>query len=181
MSTFLKKLIIIFAILVFILFITLIISAWYLGAFASVEFIQEERGPYFIVSTAEAIPYHLIYEQLENISAELDNQGLESGTKAVILQNDPFTSPMNEQRCIAGIIYNDSVTVKSPLSLVKVDKRPVVIALINANPAIAAFKTYPGLSEWLRLNIREYDKSKAIIEKYYEDGHIEVELTLTTY
>lgn len=181
MSTFLKKLIIIFSLLVFILFITLIISAWYLGAFAGVDLIQEERGPYYIATTGEVVPYHLMYKQLEKIKIILNDQGFDSVDMAGILQNDPDTTPMNDWRCIAGIIHYDSVAVKSPLFLVNISKRAVLIASINANPAIAAFKTYPSLLEWLQRHKKDQDKSKAIVERYYDDGHIEVELTLETY
>jgi hypothetical protein len=78
-------------------------------------------------------------------------------------------TPLNEVPVLGGLIISDSVDVAAPLRLIRIAKRTVVSATLEANPTIAIFKTYPALAEWLRKNDRQYKIELPFFEIYYED------------
>ena len=174
----LRKITITFAIVVFILFIVLVITAWALGAFANVDLVQEEKGPYYFISFSDHTPYRIIpvsIDHLKNLTIVSDRQNPQP---AALVLNDPMITPLQELQAFGGYIIDDSVQTEPGQILFKIEKRPVVTATIDANQSIATFKTYPALSEWLRKNYRTWKSEPPYLEIYHSDGSVSVEMEL---
>ena len=172
----LKKIIIIFAIVVLILFIALVVAAWYLGTFASVKLNLEDRGPYDLVVQSQLDSYHKITNVIENVETMLDEKKIKHTTAIVIFYDDPTRIPLQHINIRAGYIVPDSVEVNPPLIFKTIDKRKVAVASIKANPVIATFKTYPAIQEWMQQNGYVEVSSEPTIELYYSNGLVEVEM-----
>ncbi len=176
MSSLVKKLIIIFGILVLFLFIAFIGAAWYLGAFNSVDVTLAERGPYYFVFLEHRGMYQKIAEKIEQVHEYLENRQIELVHPAAQYLDDPKTHMPAELRSRGGWIVSDSVAVDSPYILTTIEKRSTALARIRAHPAIAPFKTYPALDNFLMHAGRDRDTAKTVLEIYYDSGVVEVEL-----
>ena len=152
MSKLIKKLIIILSVVVFILFVALLITAWSLGAFAPVSVSLTEQGPYYFLSLKTKIIYHSIPKQLKNIILQSEKNNLDFSNPGALIYSDPTQVPFNKIIVRAGYIISDSVEVDSPLVVTKIYMRKVLEATIEANPSISVFKIYPALSDWLEKN-----------------------------
>ena len=173
-----KKLIIIFAVVVFILFIAIIVAAWYLGAFATVSIVVEDRGPYYIVTSSQLSPYQEISRENEQIDMMLGERGIKYKNFVGILYNNPAEITLSQLRRKGGVIVKDSVAVDSLLIFERIDKRLVAVAALKAHPAIAPFKIYPALQEWMQLHSYLPQKEMTILEHYKADGFVEVEIPI---
>jgi len=173
-----KKFIIVFDVIVFFLFIALLIALWYLGAFASVNVVSEERGPYYIVTLAHEGPYQRIMYKIEQVDTMLKEKGI-VGLNAVGLYDDnPAAVPPDQLRSRGGFIVHDSVKVDSPFILQKIELRTVAIATIKAHPAVAPFKTYPALYEWINNKGYEVITEQPVLELYHDEDLVEVEMPI---
>jgi len=169
MPEILRRIIIIFAAIVFLFFIALIIAAWSLGAFDSVDITENESGPYYFISYDSTSTYKETSGQIEILKKQLAlSQSIEQLSAVLVLKN-PMMTPLNEVPVLGGLIISDSVNVTAPLRLIRIAKRPVISATLEANPTIAIFKTYPALAEWFRKNDRQYKIEMPFLEIYYED------------
>jgi hypothetical protein len=173
-----KKIIIIFAVVVLILFIALVIAAWYLGTFASVNLSDEYRGPYNLVVLSQLVPYHESSQAIERVDLMLEEKEIRQAQSVVIFYDDPTKIPMQQVHTRAGFVVSDSVKVDSPFIFQTVEKRRVAVASMKAHPAIAPFKTYPALQEWIQKNEYLTVNNKAHIELYYSNGLVEVEMPI---
>ena len=178
MSSFLKKLVIIVSIVIFILFISLIVAAWTMGMFSSVSVSEEKRGPYYAVILSHTGSYRGISQKIEDVSAMLTENRIVHSVSCSIFYNDPSKTDIKELRSDGGFLVNDSIEVPSPYQCLKLPLRSVGVALIEANPAIAGFKTYPALLDWIDSYNIEQDTLQPIIELYHNNGIVEVELPL---
>ena len=169
MPAILRRIIIIFAAIVFLFFIALIIAAWSLGAFDSVDISENEGGPYYFISYDSTSTYKETPGQIELIKKQLALSQSTEQLSAVLVLKNPMMTPLNEVPVLGGLIISDSVDVAAPLRLIRIAKRPVISATLEANPTIAIFKTYPALAEWFRKNDRQYKLELPFFEIYYED------------
>jgi hypothetical protein len=132
MSAIIKKLIIIMAIVVFILFIALLITAWSIGAFAPVNIGIGEKGPYYFISLDQKSLYPYISEQIDKIKNELTAKNIPYLKPAALIYSDPTVTPLN-QVLAQGLRdrlqkYNDMK--KSPLSYLEIyDKNRVIVEM----------------------------------------------------
>ena len=179
MSKLLKKLIIIFSIVVFILFISLLVAAWSLGAFAPVHISIDEQGPYYFLTSEEKITYSEIATQLEIISKDYDHDNKNTGIPAALIFSDLTQISQEEVIAQAGYILPDSLEVGSKLFMNKIDKREVLVAKIEANPSIAVFKVYPSLVRWLEINQKLYRFNFPALESY-QDTFYKLEIPIHT-
>jgi hypothetical protein len=152
MSPLIKKLIIIFSAVVFVLFIALVIGAWHLGAFAKVTVTQTERPALYYICRAERVPYAQIPAQLEELRALLPAGAHNYKESGALIYSDPAATPLNEIESQAVILSADSLSLPAPLLVGKLPAGAVLSASIHANPAIAVFKIYPALADWLAKN-----------------------------
>jgi hypothetical protein len=173
-----KKLIIIFAVVVFILFIAFIIAAWYLGVFATVDITARDSGPYYLVTSSELSPYQEISRKNEHLDIMLAGRGIKYENFVGILYNNPIESTISKLRIKGGVIVKDSVAVDSLLHFERINRRLVAVARLKAHPAIAPFKIYPALQEWVQLHNYFLLKEMTILEHYKEDGLVEVEIPI---
>ena len=60
----------------------------------------------------------------------------------------------------------------------KIPNRLLSVASIEANPAIAGFKTYPALLDWINKYNFKHDTLTPTIELYHTNGIVEVELPI---
>ena len=67
MPALLRKIIVTFAAAVFLIFLALIIAAWVLGAFDSVQIAQGQNGPYYFISFDSTSTYRETPAQIESI------------------------------------------------------------------------------------------------------------------
>lgn len=178
MSSLLKKMVMIISVIVFILFIALIIAAWSMGMFSPVTVSDQMRGPYYIVSIAHTGSYRGISEKIETVAQMLEKKQIEHSIACGIFFDDPSVVPFDFLRSEGGFLIQDSITVDSIFIMNRIPKRKVVVASIEANPALAWFKTYPALNGWIAKNSYQTDTSKPIIELYHTDGLVEVELPI---
>ena len=178
MPALLRKIIITFALIVLVLFLALIVAAWILGAFDSVQITETSGGPYYFISFDSRSGFQDIPANIQEIKNRL-NLPLETELiSAAMIFCNPMMIPLNEVEVTGGLIISDSIYVSSPLRLTRIEKRSIVSATLEANPSIAIFKTYPALSEWLRKNDREYKLKLPFIEIYYNDDKVTVEMTI---
>ena len=177
MSDFLRKSIITFAIIVLVLFIALLVSAWILGAFAPVELNVGETGPYFFISHTDKITYANLLPEIQRVQQAFAGDTLVF-TGGALIFNDPDISPLSEIQVLAGIFVPDSVSVSSPLILTKINRGLTVTAEIEANTTVAPFKIYPAFAEWLRKNDRDFQTFLPFVEIHQEDGIVHTEMPI---
>ena len=178
MSSFLKKIVIIVSIIIFILFISLIVAAWTMGMFATVSISEANRGPYYAVILSHQGSYQGMSQKIDDVSAELTENRIVHSIACGIFYDDPSKTDIGELRSAGGFLVNDSIEVSSPYQCLKLPARAVGIASIEANPAIAGFKTYPALLDWLHKYNFEHDTLQPTFELYHKNGIVEVELPL---
>ena len=173
-----RKIAITFAILAFVLFIVLVITAWTLGAFSNVELTRQDSGPYYFITFSEHTSYQAVPVSLKHLKELGAVQDDLNPQPAALILNDPMTTALQELQAFGGYIISDSVQAGAGQKLFKIEKRMVVKASIDANPTIATFKTYPALSEWLRKNYRSYSSELPYLEIYHADDGVSVEMPL---
>jgi hypothetical protein len=178
MSSFLKKLVIILSVVIFILFISLLISAWSMGMFSTVSVTQDLRGPYYVVILKHVGSYQGISEKIDLVSSMLTENQIDHSTACGIFYDDPVQTAIEDLRSAGGFLVSDSIKVAPPYECDKITTRSVSVAAIEANPAIAGFKTYPALQDWIDKYKFNHDISKPTIELYYTNGIVEVELPI---
>jgi len=178
MSATLKKLIMVLAVSVFILFIILLIAAWNMGAFAPVEVTSAERGPYYFVSLHHKGSYSQIVEKIQTVENMLKEKNIPFIRTAGIFYDNPAYIKPEDLRSNGGCIVSDSVKVDTPFVFMTIPKRQVAIAKIEASPAIAPFKTYPALFDWMQENDMVADEGQITFEMYFTEGFVEVEMPI---
>jgi len=178
MSTILKKIIIIIGILALVLFMAVIGASWYMGAFSSVEISQKYRGPYNFVYIEHIGPYHLISAKIEKVKVYLDNHQIKYMHAAGMYIDDPSKVSESELKSYAGFLVNDSITVEEPYKFMKIPKRNVLLAKIEAHPAVAPFKIYPAYHEWLEDNKEKVIPAGPPLELYVAEKEVEVEFPI---
>ncbi len=177
MSRLLKKLIIIFSIIVFILFLSLLVAAWSLGAFAPVTLSLKEQGPYYFLTSKTMIYYKDIPQQLENINRFSGQGNHNFGRSGALIYSDLTKIPLDEIVVQAGYIVFDSLEVDTNLIIIEIDKRKVLVVTIETNPSIAVFKIYPSLMNWLERNRKSYHFNFPALE-LYKDMNFTLEIPL---
>ena len=70
----------------------------------------------------------------------------------------------------AGFLVADSIGVEEPLQFMVLPQAKYIVAKIEANPMVAAFKTYPALEKWVKEN--KYTVVGAALE-IYNEGNVE--------
>lgn len=178
MSSFIKKLVIILSVVILILFISLIIAAWSLGMFSAVSINQEQRGPYFAVIQSHVGSYQGLNQKIDEVSHMLSQRQIKHTTACGIFYDDPSKTAVDELYSEGGFIVTDSLNVDPAFKCLKLPTRSVSVASIEANPAIAGFKTYPALLDWLEKYNYAHDEKNPTIELYHTSGLVEVELPI---
>jgi hypothetical protein len=178
MSSFIKKLVIILSVVILILFISLLIAAWSLGMFSAVAVNQEKRGPYFVVVQAHIGSYQGISNKIDEVSLMLASKQIIHSTACGLFYDDPSKTPIEELYSEGGFIVSDSLEVIPPFKCIKIPARTLCIASIDANPAIAGFKTYPALADWIEKYNFVHDTLHPTLELYHTNGLVEVELPI---
>jgi hypothetical protein len=178
MSSFLKKLVTIISVVIFILFISLLIAAWSMGMFASVSVSQDQRGPYYVVVNRHMGSYQGISNKIEGVSEMLLEKRINHSVACGIFYDDPAKMAIEELRSAGGYLVADSLDVPHPFICLKIPQRLICLASIDANPAIAGFKTYPALLDWITKYNFEHDTLTPTIELYHANGLVEVELPI---
>jgi DNA gyrase inhibitor GyrI len=178
MSSFIKKLVIIVSVVIFILFISLLIAAWTMGMFSTVSVTENNRGPYYAVTLSHRGSYQGISQKMDEVSVMLSENRIEHSVACAIFYDDPAKTDINELRSEGGFIVKDSMEISLPFKCLKIPNRSVGVASIKANPAIAGFKTYSALLDWIEKHNFKLDTLQPTIELYYTSGIVEVELPL---
>lgn len=178
MSLFLKKIVIIISIVIFILFISLVVTAWTMGMFSPVMITEAKRGPYYAVVLSHKGSYQGLSQKIDRVSAMLAENRIDHSVACGIFYDDPAKIKTEDLRSQGGFIVTDSLEVSQPFKFIKFPVRSVCIASIEANPAIAGFKTYPALLDWIDKYNSEHDTLHPTLELYHHNGIVEVELPL---
>ncbi len=95
-----------------------------------------------------------------------------------MLYDDPMARPLPQVGTRAAYLLADSVMIDPPNILLSVPSGKVVSAVIDANPAIAPYKTYPAIREWCERHHLTPDTTGVIIEFYQPNGTIRVEFPI---
>ncbi len=178
MSSFLKKLVIIISVVIFILFISLLVAVWTMGMFSPVSVTKDKRGPYFAVILSHTGSYQGISQKIDEVSIMLTENQIEHRVACGIYYDDPAKIAIEELHSKGGFLVTDSIKVAPPFKCLKLPVRSVGFASIEANPAFAGFKTYPALLDWIDKYNFEPDTLQPTIELYHNNGIVEVELPL---
>ncbi len=178
MSSFLKKLVIIISVVIFILLISLLVAAWTMGMFSPVSVMEDKRGPYYAVILSHKGSYQGISQKIDEVSIMLTENKIEHRVACGIYYDDPAKIALEELRSEGGFLVTDSIKVTLPFKCLKFPARSVGVASIEANPALAWFKTYPALQDWIDKYKFEHDTLRPTIELYHNNGIVEVELPL---
>ena len=178
MSSFLKKIVIIVSVVIFILFISLLVTAWTMGMFSPVTITEAKRGPYYAVVLSHKGSYQGLSQKIDKVSAMLTENRIAHSIACGIFYDDPSKIKTEDLRSEGGFIIEDTLEVSQPFEFIKFPVRSVYLASIEANPAIAGFKTYPALLDWIEKYKSEHDTLHPTIELYHNNGIVEVELPL---
>jgi len=180
MSALLKKIVFVVAIVITLLFLSLLGAAWYLGAFSSVSVAQLQRPIRYFITTSDSGTYQTALNDLDSLQSHISGSGLNSGDPAIFLYNDPMFTPLPQVITRAAYILTDSISLSPPYQLFTIPPRTVLTAEIHANPSIAPYKTYPALHEWIQRYHLIPDTTGIIVEYYQQDGAVIVELPLVS-
>ena len=175
MSSIFKRIVCIIAIVTALLFFSLIGAAWYLGAFSSVETSTIHRPVQYFIAAPDSGNYEQALGALNQLKAYLESTSLAVGLPAVMLYDDPMVRPLPKVSTRAAYLLADSVKIDPPNVFLSVPSGNAVSAVIDANPAIAPYKTYPAIREWCERHHLTPDTTGVIIEFYHPDGTIRVE------
>jgi hypothetical protein len=175
----LKKFIIVVSVLVFILFLGFITAAWFMGAFEPVDISRSENGPYYFFTFRSPMIYRQIPEKNEELKKRLAEYDINHFVPGALILDDPMTIPLSDINARGGLIIPDSIAVTAPYDILRIPRRNVVVAFIDANPAIATFKTYPALSEWLR-NHTDHSAQLPFLEIYHPDESVSTEMPVVS-
>ena len=179
MSLILKKIILSVIILIIIACFILIISAIYMGVFATAEISRTETGPYYYIAFSQKNLYQNTDIKINFLRNMLEEKNIQHLHPLCIFSEDPLNIPEDQLYNQTAYIILDSVEIDSPFTCKKIESRQVAIASINAHPIIASYKTYPELHIWLRRNNYKLDRTKLILEHYNPDGSVGVEFPIT--
>ena len=149
-----------------------------MGMFAPVSVTEAERGPYYTVILPHTGSYQGISQKIDTVSNWLTANQVKHSVACGIFYDDPAKIDIENLQSEGGYLISDSLEVSLPFQCLKVPVRLTGVASIEANPAIAGFKTYPALLDWIKKYNFEYDTLQPIIELYYNNGVVEVELPL---
>jgi hypothetical protein len=166
MSQLIKKIILIFSAVVFVLFIALLVGAWQLGAFSAVAVTLEEREPVFYLRAAKSVPYAQLPDQLAAVRTQLADASLSYKDSGALIYSDPAVIPLNELEARAVFLISDSLAAPPGLILGRFDAGPVLSAAVDANPTVAFFKVYPARSDWLAKHRARYRAVYPLLELY---------------
>jgi hypothetical protein len=160
----------------FIVIIALLITAWWLGAFAPLQVNATERGPYYIVTLLEPdIPDHLP-AQIDQVRSYLEQRGDHPLLPLGVFYQDPQIVSRRTVEASGGWLIKDSTVVDSPYTLLNIKKQPVALAVTRINRLIAPFKIYPILKGWLERNGYQSAPGRLILELYPTSDSIEVQI-----
>jgi hypothetical protein len=171
-----KKIIIVITTIIILFIIVLLISAWKMGIFSSVTIIAGERGPYYLVADKHSSSYEMIHQKSKLIQLNLAKKNITPLCRAGIITGNPLQATLTEMNAFAACMIKDSAGIDTPYVLHKIEKRWILIATIEANPAIAPFKAYPALVNRIRRDNLQQDTIKEVIELYNNDQSLEIEL-----
>jgi len=177
-SSLLKKIVIIVSVVIFILFISLLIAAWTMGMFAPVSVKETERGPYYAVILSHKGSYQGISQKIDEVSDWLTENQVKHSVACGIFYDDPAKINIEDLHSEGGYLIDDSLEVSLPFQCLRFPARSTGVASIKANPSIAWFKTYPALLDWIEKYNFEHDTLQPIIELYYNNGVVDVELPI---
>ncbi|TFG99380.1 MAG: hypothetical protein E4H13_08935, partial [Calditrichales bacterium] len=138
-----------------------------------------ERGPYQAIVLPHSGAYRGIHNKIDSVMAGITKHQINATIAIGVYYDDPAKVPIADLRSEAGFIISDSVVMDPPFRTIKIPARHVLLAAIKANPALAGFKTYPALKNWIDKNQIQVDTTQAIVERYHPDGLVEVELAIT--
>jgi len=173
MSPTIRKVILFIGIISFVFFMGLIGVAWYMGAFSSVSVTTAEKGPYYFVYLEHLGPYYQIQNKIIMVEKYLSDNNIQTLHSAGIYFDNPAEVAENELKSYGGFVVKDSVVINEPYKFLKIDRRQVVVAGIEALPMIAPFKIYPAFQEWLGNN-KNVEIVAPPLELYLSDDNIEV-------
>jgi hypothetical protein len=179
MPEILRKIIIAFAVFVFVSFFALLIAAWIMGAFDSVQTTTGTGQPGFFIWQFDSTEYKDIPMVIDQIKQKIVLPRGTSQIPAALIHDNPFVTPLNQVKVTPGIVVMDSIAVVQPLAIRPLKQREIVSASLQANPAIAIFKTYPALAEWLRKNDRQYQLELPFLERYENEDMVIVEMGIS--
>jgi DNA gyrase inhibitor GyrI len=149
-----------------------------MGMFSRVNIVTGDRGPYHIITLAQQGPYHQISLKIEQVSEMLSQNQVSHSIACAIFFDDPAKVSVDSLQSTGGFFVADSFAVDPPFIFQTIPKKKATVARIEANPAIAWFKTYPALEDWKNRNNYSLDSTQVILEIYYPDGWVEVEMPL---
>lgn len=170
MATTKKKVLYIVLAVVLVIVLFIVISLWRLGLFASPELALEERGPLHYCYIDKTGPFSEIPTAWAEIDKLAEQQGIEYLQRCGMYLDNPSQVAEEEMRWRAGFLVADSIAVEEPLQLMVLPQAEYIVARIEANPMVAAFKTYPALEKWITENY--YTVVGAAIE-IYNEGYVE--------
>jgi hypothetical protein len=122
--------------------------------------------------------YKQIPQQNEELKKKLAELNVNIYIPAALVLDNPMNTPLSELNARGGFIIADSIAVPAPYEILFIEKRRVIVAKIAANPAIATFKSYPALAEWMRNNDREYSAGLPFLEIYHPDESVSTEMPI---
>ncbi len=176
----LQKIVIIIVFLILIFAITVLLAAWWLGAFAPVQVSFVEREPYFMVTMLEPdSPAHL-QSQIETVRSYLIEQGQQPLLAVGVFYYDPLSGiALRAAEASGGWLVQDSVSVDSAYILLSTEKQMVATATVKINPIIARHKIYPVLKNWIEREGYQPARNRLVLELYHSTDSLEVQIPIT--
>ncbi|MGA1867451.1 MAG: GyrI-like domain-containing protein [bacterium] len=171
-----KIIFIIASAIVCLVVIVFLSGAYYTGAFNDVQLQKDTRGCYHIVFLSHKGPYYLIQEKIQKVESFLRNKRVKIINPCGIYYDDPSTVPKKQLRSKGGYIVDFKVELQSPFEQEHIPKRDVIMATFKGHPAVAAFKIYPKINQWM--SAHNCEPAGPALEIYRNDGYIECEMPI---
>lgn len=159
-----------------IILVILVGIGLYVGVFSSVEISEGIKGPYNFVFVSVKGPYQLVGEKINQVESLLRENNVIYDFTAARYYDDPKLVPKEKLRSDAGAIVKNGTQTIDPLKYEQIPERFVVIAKIKAHPAIAPFKIYPEIRNYIERN--NYDVIGPSFEIYHPDGVVEAQMAI---
>jgi hypothetical protein len=174
-----QKIVIVFAILLLIFFVTVLVTAWYLGAFAPVRVLTVEQEPHFIVTLLDPDSPDRVPSQIETVGSYLARWEKQALLPVAVFYSDPFSVNTDAAEASGGWIVRDSIVVDTPFVLLNTPRQTVAAATIKIHSLIARHKIYPVLKTWIEREGYHSLRNRLVLEFYYTADSLEVQVPVT--
>ena len=151
---------------------------FYLGAYKSVDFAVETRGPMFLLYKTHTGAYHEIGPTIQAVEAFASAHGMSCSVTFGEYLDDPGSVDQDRLRgrggCVLDAPLANNSFDKGDIQYELRDSRSYLVGHFSGSPAIGPFKVYPKMKQFLKKH--DLVATESTIEVYHINGsHVATE------